>query len=132
MHEFSFASHIAEVIMKSVEKNNVDKVLEVTVEIGEFTMIIPQYLSHCYDIVKKNFSPLEDSEMDIVQVPGKVKCLECGEITEITFKKEEKEDTGPSIALSNPGFFTCSKCESTNTRIVGGKEALVKSMKVND
>lgn len=132
MHEFSFASHIADVIMKSVEKNNVNSVLEVIVEVGEFTMIIPSYLTYCYDIIKKNYPPLEDSQMNIIQVPGKVQCMECNEITEITFKREEKEDAGSAIALSNPGFFTCSKCKSTKTKIIGGKEALVKSMKVND
>ena len=36
------------------------------------------------------------------------------------------------LAMMNPGAFTCSKCKGTDTSIVGGRQATVKSMRVDD
>lgn len=132
MHEFSFASHIADVVMQHVKKNKVKKVLSVSVEVGEFTMIIPEYLTYCFDIVKANYNEIEDAEMLIKTVPGSIKCNSCGAITEISLKGSKESQQPDKLTLMNPSVFTCSKCKDTDTKIISGKQALVKSMKVDD
>lgn len=135
MHEFSFASHIANVVIQNVKKAGVEKVLEVKVEIGAFTMIIPSYLEYCYNIVKENYPELKESTLVLTQAPGKIQCEECAEVTVINIDRdEEPSDAGSlkTVPALDHEMFTCSKCKSTRTKIVGGKEALIKSMKVDD
>jgi len=131
-HEFSFASNIVDVVMQNVKKNHVTKVISVLVEIGEFTMIIPDFLRHSYNIIKESHPELAKSEILVTSVPGKVECQDCGTITEISFKKASSDSVDASLAMMNPGAFTCKNCKGSNTTIVGGRQALVKSMKVDE
>ncbi|MEX2680827.1 MAG: hydrogenase maturation nickel metallochaperone HypA [Candidatus Sigynarchaeota archaeon] len=131
-HEFSFASNIVDVVLQNVKKNGVKKVRSVLVEVGEFTMIIPEFLRHSYDIIKINHQELASSELVVTSMPGKIRCGACGAITEISFKKESSDGVGASLAMMNPGAFTCSACGGTETEIAGGRQATVKSMTVDD
>jgi hydrogenase nickel insertion protein HypA len=132
MHEFSFASSIVDVVMQNVQKNHVTKVIAVLVEVGEFTMIIPDFLRNSYDIIKENYPELIESKIMIKSVPGQVQCNDCGAITEISFKKASDDAVDASLAMMNPGAFTCMSCSSSSTTIVSGRQALVKSMKVDE
>jgi hydrogenase nickel insertion protein HypA len=132
MHEFSFASNIVDVVMQNVIKNDVKRVRSVHVEVGEFTMIIPEFLRHSYDIIKEGHPELADSQIVVTSVPGKIRCNACGNITEVSFKKASSDSVDASLAMMNPGAFTCSKCKGTDTSIVGGRQAMVKSMKVDE
>ncbi|HME52861.1 MAG TPA: hydrogenase maturation nickel metallochaperone HypA [Candidatus Lokiarchaeia archaeon] len=131
MHEFSFASTIVDVVMQNVQKNNVKKVMSVLVEVGEFTMIIPDFLRNSYDIIKENYPELAESKIIIRSVPGQVQCSDCGAITEISFKKASEDTIDASLAMMNPGAFICQNCKGSKTNIVSGRQALVKSMKVD-
>ena len=129
MHEFSFASHIADVVMQNVHKNNVNKVLSIDVEIGQFTMIIPESLRYCYDVIKQSHPELKGSTMNIRTVPGSVKCKDCGAVTE--FAVEAPGETETTLPVLHAGMFTCGTCGKGNTEINGGRQALIKSMKVD-
>lgn len=118
--------------MQNVQKNHVKKVIAVLVEVGEFTMIIPDFLKNSYDIIKENYPELAESKIVIKSVPGQVKCSDCGAITEISFKKASPDTVDASLAMMNPGAFTCKNCMGTSTTIVSGRQALVKSMKVDE
>ncbi|MHA1680246.1 MAG: hydrogenase maturation nickel metallochaperone HypA/HybF [Promethearchaeota archaeon] len=136
MHEFSFASHLIQVVMNSVKKNGVKRVRQVLVEVGEFTMIIPSFLETCYDIIKENYPEIQDSTISIKKVPGEIKCNECAAITTISFDSGDEDDAGSGSGLpselARPSLFKCEACGSTNTTIVSGKQTLIKSMMVDD
>ena len=118
--------------MQNVQKNHVKKVMSVLVEVGEFTMIIPDFLRNSYDIIKENYPELAESRIIIQSVPGQVQCSDCGAITEISFKKASEDTVDASLAMMNPGAFSCKNCAGTSTTIVSGRQALVKSMKVDE
>ncbi|MHA1793765.1 MAG: hydrogenase maturation nickel metallochaperone HypA/HybF [Promethearchaeota archaeon] len=132
MHEFSFATHIVDIILSNVKKNNVSRVRDVIVEVGDFTMIIPSYLEYCYNIIKENYESIKDSRIIIVKVPGKVRCKDCGAITTVHLSNDEDSNMTGSLIGSTALLFNCSKCKSSNTEIIGGKQALIKSMKVDE
>jgi hydrogenase nickel insertion protein HypA len=131
MHEFSFASHIVDVLMENVKKYGVKRVRSVTVEVGAFTMIIPAFLTECYKIIAPNFEELASSTMDVQVVPGTVECQDCGTITEVPLNVPESLP-GMSLPPMDPDMFGCSNCGGHNTTIVGGKQTTIKSMKVDE
>ena len=131
-HEFSFASNIVDVVLLNVKKNGVKRVRSVLVEVGEFTMIIPEFLRHSYDIIKLGHPELANSEIVVTSMPGKIRCSACGAVTEVSFKKVSSGSPAASLAMMNPGAFTCSTCGGTGTEIAGGRQATVKSMTVDD
>ncbi len=138
--------------MSNVRKNDVKRVISVNVEVGEFTMIVPHYLSYCYDIIKESHPELKGSVMVVTRVPGQVTCNACGHVSEVSFASPEQErptgdamktamepatGTGaggevPAGAMMAPSVFTCAACKGTDTTITGGRQAKVVSMKVDD
>jgi len=106
--------------------------MSVLVEVGEFTMIIPDFLRNSYDIIKESYPELAESVIVIKSIPGQVQCNDCGYVTEISFKKISDDSIDASLSMMNPGAFTCKNCQGTSTTIVGGRQALVKSMKVDE
>jgi hydrogenase nickel incorporation protein HypA/HybF len=122
MHEFGFAQQIADICVASAKKNNAQRVKEIYIEIGDFTLIQDEYLQFCFNIIAEQTPLLEGAEFFITHVPGVVRCNECGADTEVTVDKENP--------LSGINIFACSACGSTNTSIVRGKEANVKYLKI--
>ncbi len=78
--------------MSNVRKNDVKRVISVNVEVGEFTMIVPHYLSYCYDIIKESHPELKGSVMVVTRVPGQVTCNACGTLPAVrSLSREENE-----------------------------------------
>ncbi|NMC08472.1 MAG: hydrogenase maturation nickel metallochaperone HypA [Candidatus Lokiarchaeota archaeon] len=118
--------------MQNVKKNGVKRVHSVLVEIGEFTMIIPEFLRHSYDIIKESYPELVNSRIVVTSAPGKIRCNACGVVTDVSFKKTSSDGMDASLAMMNPGAFSCPACKGTDTSIAGGRQATVKSMRVDD
>ena len=118
MHEFSAALSIVETAVHAAEENNVTRVTEVNVEVGEFTFLIPEQLIFNFEIASKK-TIVEGAELKISTKKGVLKCHDCG------FEGESKVDPDipPQIASFSP--MKCPSCGSSATEIVGGKEFVI-------
>lgn len=74
MHELAVTRSIVEACS---ERSAGARVLRVTVEVGALSCVLPEALRFCYDVVARG-TPLEGSELEIVRIPGRSRCLECG------------------------------------------------------
>ena len=123
MHEFSFAYDIFKVAEATALKYNAKKISEVFLEIGELTLIVPELLRRSFEMATKG-SIAEGANLNIKIVPGKVKCRECNEISEVSLSNEAQ--------LTGLQLFKCSHCGSNNTEIVEGKKANVRNIKIQE
>ncbi|MFX0071944.1 MAG: hydrogenase maturation nickel metallochaperone HypA [Candidatus Hermodarchaeota archaeon] len=123
MHEFSFAYDIFKVAEATAIKYNAQKITEVYLEVGELTLIVPDLLKQSFKMATTG-SIAEGAELIIEIVPGKIKCRECGKISEVTLNDE--------AYLTGLQLFQCRHCESKNTEIVEGKKANVKNIKIQE
>jgi hydrogenase nickel insertion protein HypA len=121
MHEFSAACSIVDAALQAAKSNNAIKVSIVNVEVGEFTFLIPEQLIFNFEIARQN-SILEDAELRIKTVKGKLRCNDC------SFEGESQADPDipNSIAVFAP--MKCPKCGSSSTKITGGKEFVITSI----
>lgn len=122
LHEFSAALSIVETAEQAAIQNNVKRVTEVNVEIGEFTFLIPEQLAFNFEIASKN-TVLEGAELKITKKKGVLKCDDCG------FEGESMVDPNipPQIASFAP--MKCPSCGSSATEIVGGKEFIITDIR---
>ncbi len=123
MHEFSFAYDIFKVAEATALKYNAKKISEVFLEIGELTLIVPELLRRSFEMATKG-SIAEGANLNIKIVPGKVKCRECNEISEVSLSNEAQ--------LTGLQLFKCSHCGSNNTEIVEGRKANVRNIKIQE
>lgn len=64
----------------------------------------------------------EGAKLNMQVTPGEIQCNKCSKITTISFKEMD--------ALTGLLLFKCKFCDSTDTKIIKGKSATVKNIKI--
>lgn len=113
MHEFSMTQQIVRIILAEAEKQKCTQILEVVLEIGEFSFLIPEQVLICYETIVADNRFLKDSELLIANKRGEVACTNC-------------EYAGKS---KNDGTILCPSCDHP-TKIVSGRDCIVKTIKM--
>ena len=111
MHELGIVFHIIRGLKEVAEENNVTKITRVTLEIGEVSSIVPDYLIDCYKWAIQKEPLLIDSELVVDIIGAVTHCEDCGNDYEtVKYGKE------------------CPHCHSKNTYLICGLEANIKSI----
>lgn len=124
MHEFSLAQQILRTCLATAQRHpGIKKITKVLLEVGEFTLVVPETLNQCFVIVTKE-SIADGAELTIEKVPGKIRCNECG--------YEGVADYDESLPHISLKLFECKQCGSPNTSIIEGREMKIKNMSVEE
>ena len=119
MHELSMASAIINTIIEAAEKNEAIKVLEVTVEIGQMTMLNPEQLKFMLEVLSED-TILSEAKLNMEEISIEIECLSCG------FKgKADFEEQDHYLTIIN-----CPECDERNLNITAGRECNVKNIKI--
>jgi hydrogenase nickel incorporation protein HypA/HybF len=108
MHELSIARSVVAIVGEEARGRRVTRV---TLEIGRLSAIMPDAIRFCFDVVAKG-SALEGAALDIVEIPGRARCRDCGAEIELL------DLTG-----------RCG-CGSRNLQRLSGQELNIKSMQL--
>ena len=66
MHEIGIVRSMCKTVLDYAKENNVQKISEIVCEVGELSLVIPEYV--------------EDTKLILETVPGLAECNECDEI----------------------------------------------------
>lgn len=108
MHELGITRNIVEIVSERAGDAKVNRVL---LEIGQLSMVVPDAIRFCFDVVSKD-TVLEGAELQIKEIAGRARCNTC-----------EHE-----FAIDQP-FGRC-QCGSTNIRCIAGEELNIKEMEI--
>lgn len=112
MHELSVAQNIIETAIEYANSNGVGKVLEVSLEIGAISGVIPENLEFAWEIAVKE-TILEGSKLVINRIQAVAECQSCGKTFELS-----------------DIYGICPQCGKIEYKIISGKELKIKSIKV--
>lgn len=135
LHEFSIASSIFEVVLEVASRHGARKVLEVSIDVGELTLLNPDQLSMAFKVLSEG-TVAEGAKLNINIVRARARCNKCGEEWHVNLS-----DAAPSIshitfltcsACDARKFFnrTCPKCGETGFNFISGSELVIKSIKI--
>ncbi len=113
MHELPITKNIFEIVLKHTEKNNVEKVKFINLEIGALSDLQSEWIQRYFDQLSKD-SVVEGAQLKITRVPAIFKCIDCKQSFEIN-----------SLLTDN---LKCTHCKSKAVNLVSGREYNVKSM----
>lgn len=113
MHELGVVFHIAKSVEKIAAENEAERISSVTLEIGEVSTIIPEYLTDAWNWNCKKNILLTDCELKIEVIPAVTFCEDC-------------ENTYPTV----PQGKICPHCGSEHTYLVTGNEVNIKEITV--
>ncbi|MDH5816242.1 MAG: hydrogenase maturation nickel metallochaperone HypA [Candidatus Nezhaarchaeota archaeon] len=135
MHELSTASSIFEVVLEVASRHGAKKVLEVSIDVGELTLLNPDQLSMAFKALSEG-SIAEGARLNINVVRAKARCKKCGEEWYVNL-------SGISPTINHLIFMTCPacdvraffkrecpKCGEVNFDFVSGNELVIKSIKI--
>ena len=111
MHELGIVFHIIKSVEEIGAQNELTKVSSVTLEIGEVSGIVPEYLTDCWKWAAAKSELLAGSELRVEQVDAVTYCEDCGK-------------TYPTVQYAK----ICPHCGSDKTYLVTGNEVSIKEI----
>ncbi|MCK9150841.1 hydrogenase maturation nickel metallochaperone HypA [Methanobacterium alcaliphilum] len=118
MHELSMADAIVKTVIEAAEKNDAIEVLEVTIEVGQMTLLNPEQIKFMVGVLSED-TILEGAKFHMEEVPIEIDC-ECG----------YKGKIGADDLDHYTPVLNCPECDERNFDIIAGRECNVKNIKI--
>lgn len=112
MHEIGIVRSMCKTVLDYAKENHVRHVDEIVCEIGELSLVVPEYVEKLYPVVADE-TPLKDTKLIIEMVPGMAECDECDEIFNV---------------IENEGY--CPNCGSFEKTVLTGLDFNIKEIHV--
>ena len=110
MHELALAEGIINIVESEKEKNGFDRVLEISLRIGEYSGVIPSCIEEFFPMAAKG-TAAENARLVMNIVKAEFECRDCG------FRGTLEKHTA-----------RCPTCGSTAIRMTAGREFFVKNL----
>ncbi|MEA3223543.1 MAG: hydrogenase maturation nickel metallochaperone HypA [Thermodesulfobacteriota bacterium] len=115
MHELPITESILNIVLKHAKANNVNKVLSVSLKIGELSDLINEWVQRYFDYLSKD-TIAEGARLNIERTPVVVQCKECGHSFQVNIKESAKP--------------RCPECGGDEVTLVSGREFYINSIEV--
>lgn len=113
MHEVGITRSIVEIAERTAREQGADRVLSVTVAIGELSGVVPEAVEFCFEACTRE-TLLEGTRLIIDRIPGRGRCRECG-----------------VEAPLDPYTFACSACGGYDLERLQGDELKIIELEVD-
>lgn len=112
MHEMSIVEGIRTAIEDAARANGFSRVTRVRLEIGRLAGVERAALDFAFDVVLRG-SVAEGASLQIIDIPGRAACFDCGKTVEIEHRLD-----------------ICPDCGGTRLLVQGGDEMRIKDLEV--
>ncbi len=113
MHEMGIAMQIIEIAVASIPDDlNNAQIKRVNLKVGKLSAVVPESLHFCFQIAAQD-TPLCDAELNIEEIPLKVRCMDCN-VEWIAYEP----------------VFLCRKCNGKSVEMLTGRELDITSIEV--
>ena len=113
MHEMGIILHLAKSLEETAREQDIQKILRVTLQVGEVSGIMTDYFTDCWNYVRRRHPVLETAELELETIPAVTFCASC-------------EKTYPTITYGRE----CPYCHSGETWLLRGNECIIKEIEV--
>jgi hydrogenase nickel incorporation protein HypA/HybF len=112
VHELSLITSVFEVLEEKAREHGAARVTRVVLKIGIMSGAVPDLLESAFETFKKG-TIAEAARLEIVVVPVKLRCPECG-----------------GEAVREATDFSCAGCGSRRVEIVEGRDLVVETIEL--
>jgi len=115
MHELPVTENILKVVLRHAEEAKAEKIVSVSLRIGELSDIIEEWLQRYFDYLSKD-TPAEGAALRIERVPVIFRCEGCGESFPVKVREVRE--------------IVCPSCGGGKAAFVSGREFFIKNIEV--
>ena len=112
MHEIGVVRSLCKTVLDYARENNVSQISEIVCQVGELSLVIPQYVEEIYHTVVAG-TELENTRLLLETVPGLAICNGCDEVFNV---------------VENEGY--CPNCGSFDKDVLSGRDFSIKEIHV--
>ena len=113
MHELGLICKVIEKIADICDEQNIPEVASITLEIGELSGIVPEYMERCFPAVIYDKPRFLKTQLKMDVVPGMAECDKCHTVFNV---------------IKHEGY--CPKCNSFDKQVLSGLDFVVKEIAV--
>ena len=110
MHELGLIFQVIKRVAPLAAENQVDRILKVTLQIGEVSYVVPEYIEELFPDACEG-TPLEGCVLEIEPIKARGKCRKCNRAFDILQFSGE-----------------CPRCKEVDYDLISGDEFLVKEV----
>ena len=111
MHELGTIYYVIDTVEKLMVENDLKQVASITLQVGEVSGIIPEYLTDFWQYARAKSAHFQETELKIEKLGAVTYCQDC-------------KKTYPTIVYKK----ICPYCGSENTFLVTGNEYVIKEI----
>lgn len=111
MHELGIVFHMIDTLQEVGAENGLTSIARVTLDLGEVTGVLPDYLLDCWRWAADRTDLLRGAELDVQKIEAVTVCNSCGR-------------TYPTLAHGK----TCPHCGSLDTELLRGLEIEIREI----
>ncbi len=111
MHELGIVFHMIDTLEEVGAENDLTSIARVTLDLGEVTGVLPDYLLDCWRWAADRTELLRGAELDVQKIEAVTVCNACGR-------------TYPTIEHGK----TCPHCGSPDTELLRGLEIEIREI----
>lgn len=108
MHELGLVYQVVKTVDSVMQDQGLNEIDEIVLDIGEMTDVVPKFIEQAWSVAKES-TDYPNAKLTVNVIEGVAKCLDCGH-----------------QALIKSFGFECPNCNSTNLKIVQGREFEIK------
>ncbi|AEH44177.1 hydrogenase expression/synthesis HypA [Thermodesulfatator indicus DSM 15286] len=112
MHETSLVIAMCTQIEEMVKAQNAQKVVSITVRVGEFSGVEEEAFSFAFEVYKKEHPLFKEAVLKLEKVPALKRCLNCGE--EFSYFQQR----------------VCPRCQKEEIIYTGGEELEIAKLEL--
>ena len=112
MHELSLVASVFEVLEEKAREHGAARVTKVVLDVGIMSGAVPDLLESAFEAYKRG-TLAAGARLEIVVVPVKVRCPDCG-----------------GEAVREDADFSCAGCGSRRVEIVEGRELVIEKIEL--
>jgi len=110
LHELGVVFEVVKTVQNFAQKNQLEKIDTLVLQIGELSSMIPKYIKECYPAAADG-TILQDTKLEIEVLPGNGRCKQCDLVFNL---------------IENNG--ACPHCASKDFELLSGKEFMIKEI----
>ena len=111
MHELGIVVKVLDQVDEVAAEYKAQKILKVTMEVGEVSTIVPDLFTDAFDWAKKKTRFAQEAELEMIIIEGRTYCEGCGE----TYRTTEHGKK-------------CPYCGSHETYLLTGDQVIIKDI----
>jgi hydrogenase nickel incorporation protein HypA/HybF len=112
MHELPVTQSLLEIAVRHAQQSNAQRILGINIVIGQLATIVDDSVQFYWDLIAQD-TIAEGAQLNFRRIPAELQCQDCNR-----------------RYIPGPTELSCPDCQSSNVKVVAGKEFFLESIDV--